>query len=658
MISIDHGWTAELGSVGDAGDVSGEWVSRGTLFSPPLAPLIAQAVLTALALAAAARLAGRRRHRARHPRRHLSRRGPGGALRSHRLRPERRRLLAPPPRRARRSGGADRGGRRGGDHRPGAAASAALAAVGGASYTQRRPRALRLHGKAGPARPRSSSATAVRTPLHTRAGSTTASVDEFGAQQVFMDVDTLEPGVDFVERLHSAVGHGGRRPGRDRPRLARRQEPRRRAAPGRPRGLRPARGRPRPDGRAGRDPGARGRRDDARARSELPPELAPLARRNALTMIDADWRSGLARLVAAFAASSTRCPSRAPRPRPRSRPWPWSPRSRSRLPPPGCPRSRRRSRLAGAAGLLVGTFMQVDSWAHPGGGGDRDGLGYFSSLAPMGLLVGAPARPGSRARAAPGGSRPGSSSASRSPVSPATSRCVGIWPPGRAGQLDVRRAGPRSLSSARCCSSRQRVVRLLAAARRPAAAGSLRCLVIAGAALVVPGTVLPFNDGPMPTQDQRRRRPQRRLGRRRADRCRRAGRRRRVPARPEALGGERRADRPRHVPRAPLRRPLHRLPVVAAGRRQLRRARAASSGSPAARRSSPAGLLRGRARETRRIAMALRLEARGPSARAARRRPRRSRGRIRRSRASTADRLVRREEPPVPATASRGSRRS
>ncbi len=50
VISIDHGWAAELGSVGDADDVSGEWVSRGTLFSPPLAPLIAQAVLTALAL--------------------------------------------------------------------------------------------------------------------------------------------------------------------------------------------------------------------------------------------------------------------------------------------------------------------------------------------------------------------------------------------------------------------------------------------------------------------------------------------------------------------------------------------------------------------------------------------------------------------------------
>jgi hypothetical protein len=50
VVSIDHGWTAEFGDVGDPNDVSGEWVSRGTLFSPPLAPMIAQALLTALAL--------------------------------------------------------------------------------------------------------------------------------------------------------------------------------------------------------------------------------------------------------------------------------------------------------------------------------------------------------------------------------------------------------------------------------------------------------------------------------------------------------------------------------------------------------------------------------------------------------------------------------
>jgi hypothetical protein len=50
VVSIDHGWTAEFGDVGDPEDVSGEWVTRGTLFSPPLAPMIAQALLTGLAL--------------------------------------------------------------------------------------------------------------------------------------------------------------------------------------------------------------------------------------------------------------------------------------------------------------------------------------------------------------------------------------------------------------------------------------------------------------------------------------------------------------------------------------------------------------------------------------------------------------------------------
>jgi hypothetical protein len=49
-VAIDHGWTAELGSAGDPANVSGEWVTRGTLVSPPLAPLVAQAALTALAL--------------------------------------------------------------------------------------------------------------------------------------------------------------------------------------------------------------------------------------------------------------------------------------------------------------------------------------------------------------------------------------------------------------------------------------------------------------------------------------------------------------------------------------------------------------------------------------------------------------------------------
>ena len=50
-IAIDQGWPAEFGSVGDPTDVAGEWVSRGTLLSPPLVPMLAQGLFTLLALA-------------------------------------------------------------------------------------------------------------------------------------------------------------------------------------------------------------------------------------------------------------------------------------------------------------------------------------------------------------------------------------------------------------------------------------------------------------------------------------------------------------------------------------------------------------------------------------------------------------------------------
>ena len=50
VVAIDHGWAAESGDVGNPDDVSGEWVTGGTLFTPPLAPMLAQGVLTALAL--------------------------------------------------------------------------------------------------------------------------------------------------------------------------------------------------------------------------------------------------------------------------------------------------------------------------------------------------------------------------------------------------------------------------------------------------------------------------------------------------------------------------------------------------------------------------------------------------------------------------------
>ena len=114
-----------------------------------------------------------------------------------------------------------------------------------------------------------------------------------------MDVDALEPGVDFVERLHSAVvtadavlvviGRGwlnannldGERRLDDPEDFVRLEVGL--ALTGDPVVIPVLVG------------GATMPSED-----DLPPELVQLARRHALTMIDADWRSGLGRLLAAL----------------------------------------------------------------------------------------------------------------------------------------------------------------------------------------------------------------------------------------------------------------------------------------------------------------------------------------------------------------------
>ncbi len=49
-VAIEQGWPAEFGGLGDPDDVADEWMTRGTLISPPLAPMVVQALLTPLAL--------------------------------------------------------------------------------------------------------------------------------------------------------------------------------------------------------------------------------------------------------------------------------------------------------------------------------------------------------------------------------------------------------------------------------------------------------------------------------------------------------------------------------------------------------------------------------------------------------------------------------
>ena len=50
VIAVVAGWPAQFGGPGDPGNVAGEFVGRGTAFSPPLLPMIALMVFIVLAL--------------------------------------------------------------------------------------------------------------------------------------------------------------------------------------------------------------------------------------------------------------------------------------------------------------------------------------------------------------------------------------------------------------------------------------------------------------------------------------------------------------------------------------------------------------------------------------------------------------------------------
>jgi hypothetical protein len=49
ILAVAQGWPAEFNGLGDPDDVSGEWIGRGTLVSPPIWPVAAQVALTLVA---------------------------------------------------------------------------------------------------------------------------------------------------------------------------------------------------------------------------------------------------------------------------------------------------------------------------------------------------------------------------------------------------------------------------------------------------------------------------------------------------------------------------------------------------------------------------------------------------------------------------------
>jgi hypothetical protein len=314
-----------------------------------------------------------------------------------------------------------------------------------------------------------------------------------------MDVDTLEPGVDFAERIHSAVaaadvllvviGRGwldarnldGERRLDDRADWVRLEVAV--ALSGEPVVI----------------PVLVGGATMPR-REQLPPDLAPLARRNAVRLVDADWRSDVARLNAALRRIVDPVPEPAAAP----------------VPPPAPPRLMEAERqagaapipvaatalaLAGAAALLVGTLVQVDFWAHPGGGGDRPGLGYFSSVAPMGLVVaalGALALSYVRGRA-----RLGTGLLLGFALAGAVRHAslLGIWSETAREESSTWSRGAALALIGCLLLVAAATIRLLADPERSDAGVPWLpvALVLGGAALVLVGTIIPFNDGQVST---------------------------------------------------------------------------------------------------------------------------------------------------------------
>jgi hypothetical protein len=311
--------------------------------------------------------------------------------------------------------------------------------------------------------------------------------ERFGDEHVFMDVDTIEPGADFVARIEDAVGSAavllvvmgrGWLESKDEQGRRRLDDPkdfvRLEVASALRRDVRVI---PVLVG------GARMPEED-----ELPAALAVLSRRNALVVSDLDWRAGMARLLAVLEPSQKQQDEEE--------------EQEERVPPlPGIPAAATALGIAGAALLILGTALQVDTFAHPEfGPADRDGLGYFTSLAPMGIAVGAVAALllsfRQEAGALANGLVLGFALAG-------VARYVAVLGSVNSSPAEetLRVVGGAVLALGGCL--------LLAAAVLWRSAGDPReahgedeadllprGLVVLGAALVVAGTIVPFNDGP------------------------------------------------------------------------------------------------------------------------------------------------------------------
>jgi len=224
---------------------------------------------------------------------------------------------------------------------------------------------------------------------------------------------------------------------------------------------------------------------------ELPAALAVLSRRNALVVSDLDWRAGMARLLAVLEPPQVEAHHEEE-----------EEEEEEVTPRPGIPAAATALGIAGAALLVLGTALQVDMFAHPDfGPADRDGLGYFTSLAPMGIAVGAVAALLLSFSRAAG---PLASGLVVGFALAGVARYVGVL--GAASSTPAeessRLVGGAVLALAGCLLLA--IAAVWRASGQPVEAGRAgedvgllpRGLAVIGAALVVAGALVPFNDGP------------------------------------------------------------------------------------------------------------------------------------------------------------------
>jgi len=304
--------------------------------------------------------------------------------------------------------------------------------------------------------------------------------ERFGEPQVFMDVDAIGLGENFVERITSAVATAdalvviiGRswltaadadgRQRLDNPRDFVRVE----VGTALQRGIRVI---PVLVGGAVMP-----------AEDQLPSDLAPLSHRHALVVSDLDWESGAGKLVRTLE------------------------RVLGRRPEPGdVPRAALAVEILGLAFILLGTTLRADTFLHPDfGAGNAPHLGFFTSMAPIGVVLAAV----------------GALALSHTGWAPVFSLglLLGCGLDGAAkyvGVLGMESATGESEPQLTLGAGLALVGSLMlvgvaswrasAKPRERAAAGvpvSLPLALVAlGAGLTVAGTLIPFNDGPEITQ--------------------------------------------------------------------------------------------------------------------------------------------------------------